>query len=106
MVMIYSFELRWVMKTMAAGEFKAKCLAVLDEVNETGEPVLITKRGKPVARLVTSAESSSKESPEGIFGCLRGFVSPTSDLGDLVEPIIPIEEWDHLKEEGSIFPSK
>ena len=32
------------MRTMAAGEFKAKCLAVIDEVNATGEPLLITKR--------------------------------------------------------------
>jgi prevent-host-death family protein len=93
-------------KTMAAGEFKAKCLAVLDEVKQTGEPVIITKRGQPVARLVVPAESSSKESPEAIFGCLRGLISVAGDLGDLVEPIFPIEEWDHLKEDGSVFPSE
>jgi prevent-host-death family protein len=40
------------MKTMAAGEFKAKCLKVMDRVNKTREPVLITKKGKPVAKLV------------------------------------------------------
>jgi prevent-host-death family protein len=37
---------------IAAAEFKAKCLALLDEVAETGEPITITKRGKVVARLV------------------------------------------------------
>jgi len=89
---------------MPAGEFKAKCLAVLDEVEQTGEPVLITKRGKPVARLAP-AELPSRESPEAIFGCLRGLVS-TSGTGDLTEPIIPIEEWDHLKEDWSVFPPK
>ena len=35
-----------------AGEFKAKCLQLLDEVAETREPLVITKFGKPVARLV------------------------------------------------------
>ncbi|HJW13078.1 MAG TPA: type II toxin-antitoxin system Phd/YefM family antitoxin [Thermoanaerobaculia bacterium] len=39
-------------KTVPAGEFKARCLALLDEVAETGKPLLVTKRGKPVARLV------------------------------------------------------
>ena len=40
------------MKTMAAGEFKARCLQVMDEVRSTRTPVVITKRGKPVAKLV------------------------------------------------------
>ena len=40
------------MKKMPAGEFKARCLTVMEDVNKTREPVLITKRGKPVAKLV------------------------------------------------------
>ena len=40
------------MKTVAAAEFKAKCLALIDRVHEDGEPVTITKRGRTVARLV------------------------------------------------------
>jgi prevent-host-death family protein len=39
-------------KTIPAGEFKAKCLALLDEVAATGEELVVTKRGKPVARVV------------------------------------------------------
>lgn len=39
------------MRTMAAGKFKATCLAVMDEVAARREPVVITKHGKPVARL-------------------------------------------------------
>ncbi len=39
-------------KRIPAGEFKAKCLKLMDEVNATGEELVITKRGKPVARLV------------------------------------------------------
>ena len=38
--------------TIQAGDFKARCLAILDEVAETGDDVIVTKRGKPVARLV------------------------------------------------------
>ena len=38
-------------RTVAAGVFKAKCLALLDEIARTGVPVIITKRGKPVARV-------------------------------------------------------
>lgn len=39
-------------KVMAAGKFKAQCLEVLDRVARTGEPVVVTKRGRPVARVV------------------------------------------------------
>ena len=39
-------------KIMKASEFKAKCLAVMDEVAKTGEPVIVTKNGQPVVELV------------------------------------------------------
>ena len=39
------------MRTIPAGRFKAQCLRLLDEVAETGETIIVTKRGKPVARL-------------------------------------------------------
>lgn len=54
-------------ETIAAGEFKAKCLALLDEVEETGKEIVITKRGKEVARLVPV-----ERKPEEIFGRLKG----------------------------------
>lgn len=40
------------MQTVTATEFKAKCLRLLDEVNRTGEALIISKHGKPVARVV------------------------------------------------------
>jgi prevent-host-death family protein len=92
------------MRTMAAGEFKAKCLAVMDEVKATGETVLITKRGKEVARLTPPGEPAPAEAPEAIFGCLRHMLKPGAEIGDLIEPIIPLEDWDHLKEDWSLFP--
>ena len=39
-------------REVPAGEFKAKCLALLDEVRDNDEEIIVTKRGKPVARLV------------------------------------------------------
>lgn len=39
------------MRTIPAGRFKAQCLRLLDEVAETGEAIVVTKRGKPVARV-------------------------------------------------------
>lgn len=39
-------------RTIPAGEFKAKCLALLDEVRDHQEEIIVTKRGKPVARVV------------------------------------------------------
>jgi prevent-host-death family protein len=39
------------MRTIPAGRFKATCLRLLDEVAETGETIVVTKRGKPVARI-------------------------------------------------------
>jgi prevent-host-death family protein len=94
------------MRTMAAGEFKAKCLAVMDEVAATGEPVLITKRGKPVARVV-APEPVEPVTVDSIFGSLRHMFSANCDLSNLVDPIIPESEWDHLRpDDGEEFLMK
>jgi len=84
------------MRTMAVGEFKAKCLAVMAEVKATGGKVLVTKRGEPLAWVVPSLEPAAKESPESIFGCLRhmGTVS-----GDVVSSEFTDAEWDRMFEE-------
>ena len=79
------------MRTMAAGEFKAKCLAVMDEVNSTGESVLLTKRGKPVARLGPVGDVPLAK--RSIFGRLRhmGVIH-----GDIVASEFSDEEWDRM----------
>lgn len=46
-------------RTIPASQFKAKCLALLDEVARTGETLVVTKRGKPVARVVPAEEPRS-----------------------------------------------
>ena len=48
------------MKTVAAAEFKAKCLSIIDRVHDRGEPVTITKRGRVVARLVPAGDEDEK----------------------------------------------
>src|SRR5271165_5899153 len=78
-------------RTMPAGQFKTHCLSVIDEVYNKHEEVVITKHGKPMARLIPQ-----NDSPENIFGAMRGLAVIT---GDLVEPIIDPEDWD-----TDIFP--
>ena len=47
-------------RQIPAGEFKAKCLALLDEVAETGQSVVVTKRGRPVARVSPVKTAASR----------------------------------------------
>ncbi len=81
-------------RTIAAGEFKAKCLKIMDEVNETGRSVIVTKRGEPVIKVVPITNGKKKDS---IFGRLAGIMKIHGDPDDLVKPIIPLEDWDMLK---------
>ena len=77
------------MKTIPAGKFKAQCLRVMDRVQATRVPVLITKRGKPVAKLVPADDFGSE-----VFNSLKGKIEI---LGDIVSPVVPAEDWDALK---------
>lgn len=63
------------MKTMAAAEFKAKCLAVIDRVHSEGEPVTITKRGRTVARLVPAGHDDQRPWLR-VRGTLRKYDDP------------------------------
>jgi prevent-host-death family protein len=51
-------------RTIIASRFKATCLAVLDEVERTGRPVVVTKRGRPVVRVVPIEETGGPRSTE------------------------------------------
>jgi prevent-host-death family protein len=77
-------------KTIPAGTFKARCLAIMDEVASKRESVVITKRGKPVAKLVPVEKEK-----DDIFGFFKG--KGTIEIkGDIVPPIISPEEWGDL----------
>jgi prevent-host-death family protein len=75
-------------RTIAAGEFKAKCLKLLDQVAETRQPLIITKFGKPVAKLVPVEEAKNVD----LFGAMRGSVIWE---GDIISPLDV--EWDAMK---------
>jgi prevent-host-death family protein len=66
---------------IAAGEFKAQCLAILDEVAATGKEIVVTKRGKPVAKVVPI------EPPKSLEGSV-------TILGDIVGPAFDEDDWD------------
>lgn len=78
------------MRQINATEFKAKCLAILDEVSITGEQVTITKRGRPVAQL-SPPVPSTKGYPQD---SLKGSVVVH---GDILEPAVPAELWEAEK---------
>lgn len=74
------------MKKIPAGQFKARCLAVMDQVHRSGEPVIVTKRGKAVVKLVPASTSEDE-----IFGYMAGKVKV---VGDIIGPITPIDDWE------------
>ena len=77
------------MKKIAAGGFKARCLTLMEEVRSTREPVVITKRGKPVAKLVP-ADNTSRE----FLGRLKGVIRI---VGDIESPVEAPEVWESLR---------
>lgn len=66
-------------RTMKAAEFKAKCLDVMEQVAATGEPVTVTKRGKPIAQVGPVVRK-----PKTLRGFLKGRIKIT---GDIMAPI-------------------
>jgi prevent-host-death family protein len=69
-------------RTVSASQFKARCLAMLDEVADTGEEIVITKRGRAVARVSAATAPAS----------LRGSVTFNVSDDDLLAPLDV--EWD------------
>ncbi|MDH3597088.1 MAG: type II toxin-antitoxin system Phd/YefM family antitoxin [Rhodospirillales bacterium] len=70
-------------RKIPAGEFKARCLKLMDEVAETGEELVVTKRGKPVARLVPMQAKGKV-----FFGAMKG----TATIhGDIIGPFF--DDW-------------
>ena len=78
------------MKQMRASDFKARCLAVMKEVQATGEPVFVTKRGKPVVKVV-SVESDKSD----LFGFMAG---KFKIVGDIEAPVVPVKRWNVVRE--------
>ena len=77
------------MKKMRASTFKARCLAVMDDIQATGEPVIVTKRGKPVVKVVPI-----RAEKDDIFGFMAG---KFDIVGDIESPVVPLKDWKIMK---------
>ncbi|HYU60438.1 MAG TPA: type II toxin-antitoxin system Phd/YefM family antitoxin [Solirubrobacterales bacterium] len=78
------------MEAIAISKFKATCLAVLERVRRTGEPVLVTKRGVPVAEVVPASRTPAGERE-------LGDLADTARItGDIVSPVAEPGEWEAL----------
>jgi len=73
------------MKQMRASAFKARCLKVMNEIQATGEPAIVTKRGKPVVKVIPI-----KPEKDDIFGSMADEVQI---VGDIESPVVPPKAW-------------
>jgi len=80
------------MRTLSVSEFKARCLSILDEVAETGEPVLVTKRGRAVAQIAPATIPGEGFPQASLFGTVEV-------LGDIVAPALEPESWHAVSED-------
>lgn len=78
------------MDSIPISKFKATCLALIERVRATGQPLLITKRGEPVAQVVPPPAPEPPE--DGTFGSMEG---TARELEDIVAPL-PLEDWEGL----------
>src|SRR5438445_7771300 len=78
------------MKTVAVTEFKAKCLTLLDDVARTGQPIVITKRGRAVARVVPTSRAPVKRPQDTLAGTV-------AIVGDIVSSISGPAAWHGAK---------
>ena len=79
------------MKHVAISEFKAKCLAMIDEMEKTKQPILITRRGKVVAEVSPRVETSDRS----WIGSMKG---TSKILGDIIAPATDEDEWEALRD--------
>ena len=79
------------MKKIAISEFKAKCLALLDQVQKTRKPILITRFGKPIAEVGPPSPAPARE----WMGSMKGRIKIT---GDIVSPANDESDWEALRD--------
>ena len=79
-------------KTIGATEFKASCLRIINEMNRDRVPVIVTKRGKPVA-VLSPIEEPAK--PRSILGAMRGSVLRYDDP---FSPAADPDDWDAVRD--------
>ena len=87
-------------RTVAAGEFKARCLGLMREVADNGKPVLVTLRGKPLVEIVPARNGKRKQKDpkkDNFLGRLEGIMRIVGDPDDLIKPVFPLADYDMLK---------
>ena len=73
------------MRKMQASQFKARCLDVMDDIQATGEPVVVTKRGKPVVKVIPILPEKDS---------ILGFMADEFEIvGDIESPVVPLSHW-------------
>ena len=84
-------------KQVGIAEFKAKCIALMDEVSRTGEPLTVTRRGKRLVQVEPAAEAEpvKPEKRRSAYGLMK---SDTYRFDVAPEqPAIPLEDWNVLR---------
>ena len=76
------------MKEVAISEFKAKCLALLEQVRRTRKPIRVTRFGKPVAEIIPPSTPVDRDA---WIGSMKGSIEI---LGDIISPAIDESEWE------------
>ena len=79
------------MEKMAISKFKATCLAVLERVRKTRKPVLVTRRGEPIAEVVPPPL------PEKAKKFVGSRVGTIRIVGDIISPVVDESEWEALR---------
>ncbi len=77
------------METINIARFKATCLALLDQVEKTGQPIRVTRRGKPLAQVSPVAPVGKRR----IMGCMEG---TAKIVGDIESPAVAASDWEAL----------
>ncbi len=80
------------METISISKFKATCLALIERVRKTGQGIVVTKRGAPVAQ-VLPAHPPATRGRRSPFGCMKG---TTRETGDIVAPLGE-KDWTALR---------
>ena len=80
------------MQEVAISEFKAKCLALLEQVRKTKKPLRVTRFGKPVADILPSAPASDGAS---WLGSMRGSMEI---VGDIMSPVMSEDDWEAARD--------
>lgn len=78
------------MKEVAISEFKAKCLAILDEVQKTKQPIRVTRRGRPIAEVSPPSPTNNRD--------WMGSMKEMKILGDIISPASDEDDWEVLRD--------